>query len=291
MYFVPSGRIGFKKPDEIDFWSNRWILLSRDHTLMVQIRETLRVDDAYDSPMWDKDEQSRRISTSLNANGLDLRRFRMLAYDQSPDYADETLVLRDAEWMGEVEVSNGNHGGHSRYSGGQNARWRMTRDQILDSIVVRPRLAINDALRELCISLDTAGLNPRLIGETLVLGLHAPKDPHEARGTGGSIISTDSLTLVPPEGASAEIEEINNEYIESLKLADGAREMTSASGRGVLLRESQILQNYYSTNLHAFGHTRRVKLTAFYDDEDRKLTLDALERVFQSLKLHDWRRS
>jgi hypothetical protein len=102
MYFVPGGRIGLRKPDGIDVWSNRWTLLSRDHTFSVEVRETLRVNPEYDSHRWDKDYLNQRIGTSLALDGFEVRRFRSLRYGSSPDYAEETMVLRDAHWMGEV---------------------------------------------------------------------------------------------------------------------------------------------------------------------------------------------
>ena len=110
MYFVPGGRIGFEKPDDIDVWSNRWILLSQDHTLAVHVREDLWLGVDHGSYLWDKHERSQRVATSLALEGAEARRFRSLAYDPSPNYAAESVVVRDSDWVGEVEVTTGDHG-------------------------------------------------------------------------------------------------------------------------------------------------------------------------------------
>jgi hypothetical protein len=286
MYFVPGGRIGFRKPEGVDVWSNRWILPSKDHTFRVEVHETLRVSPEYDSRRWDKDSRSQRIAATLALDGFEARRFRYLASDPSPDYAKETVVLRDARWMGEVQVSN-NSLGLITHPGGQNARWRGAMDAILGSIVVRPQPAIADALGELGISLDTTGLHPRMVGERLILSLDAPRNGLEALGDGYGVIRTGSLTLMPPGATTAEREQHIDEDLSISKKERGIQVLVSPSCQGIVLKESEFLPGHFATTLHAYGRTRHLKFTASYDRKNRGRTLDALHRVFQSLTLHD----
>jgi hypothetical protein len=255
MYFVPGGRIGFKKPDEIQVWSNRWILLSRDHTFSAQVRETVRLNAEFDGYMWDKDDRAQRIPTSFAQDGFEVRRFRDLRYDPSPDYASESMVLRDAHWMGEVQVSNHRLG--LDHPGGQNARWKTTMDDILNSIVVRPQPTVADALAELRLSLDTIGLNPRLIGEELILSLYTPRNGWEARGGGANhfLIRTSALMLAPLGDTFAEREQFIEEQFAIHKETAGGRVLTSASGRGILADELKLMPGLFSTTLTAFGRT------------------------------------
>ncbi len=285
MYFVPGGRIGFRKPEGVDVWSNRWTLLSRDHTFRVEVHETLRVGPEYDSHRWDKDSRSQRIAATLALDGFEARRFRYLAYGPSPDYAEETVVLRDAHWMGEVQVGN-NSLGLITHPGGQNARWRGTLDAILGSIVVRPQPAIADALGELGISLDTTGLHPRLIGEHLILSLDAPRNGLEALGDAHGVIRTDSLTRVSL-GTTAEREQDIDEDLSIWNNERDVQVLVSPSCQGIVSKEQELRRGRLSTRLYAFGRARRVEFTASYDRKNRGRTIDALHRVFQSLTLHD----
>jgi hypothetical protein len=58
MYFVPGGRIGLRKPNEINVWSDSWTLLSADHTLMVDVREIIRLGAYNDEHIWATDKWS-----------------------------------------------------------------------------------------------------------------------------------------------------------------------------------------------------------------------------------------
>lgn len=111
VYFVPSGRIGFKQPAEIAPWSNVWALLSTDHTFDVRITETPRLGPDSDGYLWDKDDRSELIPTDLKVPGFEIRCFRDKQYDPSIDYSAQSVVLRDGEWMGNIKVSTGNLGG------------------------------------------------------------------------------------------------------------------------------------------------------------------------------------
>jgi hypothetical protein len=286
MYFVPGGRIGFRKPEGVDVWSNRWILLSRDHTFRVEVYETLRVSPEYDSRRWDKDSRSQRIAATLALDGFEARRFRYLAYGPSPDYAEETVVLRDAHWMGEVQVGN-NSLGLITHPGGQNARWRGAMDAILGSIVVRPQPAIADALGELGISLDPTGLHPRMVGDHLILSLDAPRNGLEALGDGHGVIRMGSLTLMPPGTTTAEREQHIDEDFSIWKDKRGIQVLVSPSCQGIVLKESEFLPGHFATTLYAYGRTRHLEFTASYDRKNRGRTIDALHRVFQSLTFHD----
>lgn len=285
MYFVPGGRIGFRKPEGVDVWSNRWILLSMDHTFSVEVRETLRVSPEYDSRRWDKDNRSQRIATTLALDGFEARRFRYLAYDPDPDYAQETVVLRDAHWMGEVRVGNKSLG-LIKHPDGQNARWRGAMDAILGSIMVRPQPAIADALGELGISLDATGLHPRMVGDHLILSLDAPRNGLEALGDGDGVIHTGSLTLVPL-GTTAEREQFIDSYCSMFKRWADSQVLVSATGRGVLLKEHKNTFGGFLTTLHAFGRTQHMEFVASYNGKQRDRMMSALHRIFQSLTLHD----
>jgi hypothetical protein len=70
MYFVPSGRVGFKRPNGIAPWSNVWALSSTDHTFDVRITQMPRLDPDSDSYLWDKDDRSELIQTDIKCQGL-----------------------------------------------------------------------------------------------------------------------------------------------------------------------------------------------------------------------------
>ena len=286
MYFVPGGRIGFNKPQEVDVWTNRWILLSQDHTLMVQVREALRLGADHDSYLWDKDKQKQRVSTSLALDGLEVRRFRDLGYDPSPDYASESVVLRDAHWMGEVQVTTNDQGGLTMLPGGQNARWRKVMDDIQRSIVVRPRPPMAIALAELHVGLDTTGLNPRLVGEEFILSLYRPNNAMEAWGANHPTIRSAGLTLLTP-GLPDEHEKVIDELFSIARQTPGSQVIAGAACRGVLQTELQIIPGFFAIKLIAFGRTRLLELSAFYESGNRGPMIDALDRVFQSLTLPD----
>lgn len=287
IYFVPGGRIGFRKPPEIRVWSNHWILLSSDHTLMIKVQEAQRLGPSGDGHLWDKDERSRRIAPDPAPPGFEVRRFRYLGYGDSPDYASESVVLRDAEWMGEVEAGNGSHGGLTPHPAGQNRRWEAVRRQVLDSVVIRPRLAVSAALAELRAELDTEGLNPRFVGEELILSLYTPRNAAEAWGANAPTIRLKGLTLVGPF-SSEDIDAVIEEAGTAASRARGIRVLTGNHCRGVLQPELNFAPGAFSTAMRAYGRARSVELVAYYGARDRFPVLDALDRAFRSLRFLDF---
>ena len=284
-FFVPGGRIGFAKPEEVNAWANSWILLSRDHTFSVTVREILRLGPYADSSMWDKDDRSQQIDTSLSLPGFEVRRFRDLRYEPSLDHAAQSIVLRDADWIGEVDVSNGNHGKPTELPG-QNARWQFVVEQVLNSIVVRPRLPVAGALAELRVGLDTTGLNPRLVGENLILSLYTPKNASEAWGANHATIRTSSLTLIPFARGDAG-DRIGDEISALARGIPGSRVLESAFCKGLLLPENRIAGQTFATAIYVYGRARSTTLTAFYNEAERGPLVEALHRVFQSIELRD----
>lgn len=285
-YFVPGGRIGLRKPPEIDAWSNRWTLLSKDHTLSVAIREALRLGPDHDAFMWDKDARSQRVGTSFALPGYEVRRFRDLRYGSSIDYASDAIVMRDSDWIGEVQASNSDLGSPIKRLGGQNARWQTLREQILSSIVVRPRPPISDALAELRVELDANGINPRMVGETLILSLYAPRGAVEAWGANESTIRIVGLPLTMP-GLPDEREKAMNEMFSIARTMPDVKVIKSPHCRGVVSPERRIVDETFGATIEAYGRTRTVKLQAIYKGSDRAPILAAMERVFQSMRLMD----
>ena len=284
IFFVPAGRLGFKNSPQISpNVISPWRLHSGDQTFTVQVREFLRLGRYNDSTWWDKDDRSAQVEPP-SIPGFEARRFRDLRYGSSPDYASETIVLRDETWMGEVEVSTGNHGRPTQPSGGQIARWRSLMDEILGSIAVRPKREIAEALDELRVNLDTGGLNPRMVGEQLILSLYTPRNASEAWGANHSVIRIPNFThqdIGNMSGAPDFLAELSetakNPFYEGI--------LASRSGHGLLSKEQKIANDAFATSIDAYGRTRHVQLTAFYNDRDRRSMLDALHRVFHSLEL------
>ncbi|MEO9340988.1 hypothetical protein ABFT80_26665 [Mesorhizobium sp. SB112] len=287
VYFVPAGRIGIRAPDELRPGPNRWSLLSSDHTMTVRVHEALRFGVEHDAHLWDKDDRSARVAPAPVIAGFEVRRFNDLRYGESPDYADETVVLRDDWWIGEVEASNSDHGGVSSHPGGQNARWASLREEILNAIVVRPRPAVADALAEIRVDLDVDGLNPRFIGQELVLSLYRPDDALAAWGSGYPVIRVSGFTTGLPVQAQLDEMLIDEQFAIASRLPH-YRMLTSLSGRGLISDELAIIPGQYATKLTAFGRTRTLELTAHYDDANRKPLLAALQRLFRSMTVHGW---
>lgn len=290
IHFVPGGRLGFRRPPEIGVWSNHWILLSTDHTLSVKVQEALRLGPSGDSHLWEKDAESRRIAPDPAPPGFEVRRFRYLGYGDSPDYAAESVVLRDAEWMGQVEVENGSQAGLARHPGGQNRRWEALRRQVLDSVAIRPRLPVAAALAELHAELDTEGLNPRLVGEELILSRYTPRNAEEAWGANAPTVRLQGLMLtlpLSPEDVEAAIEDAGT----PASRARGLRVLRGNHCRGVVQPELTFAPGAFSTKIQVYGRTRSAELVAFYGARDRWPVLDALDRAFRSLRLPDVPRS
>lgn len=293
MYFVPGGRIGIRKPQEIDVWSNSCTLLSADHTLMVDVHETIRLSPQDDAHIWAKDQwgpvkQSERVATGLVLPGFEVRRFRDAGYGTDLNYAAEAMVVRDARWMGEVKVTTGNHGGLTKQPGGQVARWLPLMASVFASIQVRPQLPVADALAELGVSVDTSGLNPRLVGNKLILSLYTPTSALESWASNRSHISLDDLSVLPtaPPGDQ---QTANDELFAISRKTRGSSVIDGRHCKGITQSEMALtgVPDLFSTRIRAFGRKRSQELVALYGAADREPILRALHQAFQSLSLSD----
>jgi hypothetical protein len=95
MYFVPGGRIGFKRPAAVKPRTSSWHLLSPDHTLQIEVREALRVDASWDGRMWDQGGRHALVASGSVSPGIECRRFRDQRYGRDADYGADVDVLRD----------------------------------------------------------------------------------------------------------------------------------------------------------------------------------------------------
>lgn len=287
-YIVPSGRITMTWPETIAPWSNRWSLLSTDHTFRVDIREHMWFPSESSQVLWDKDDRMKQIPAGLDVPGFEVRRFHDLRYGANVDYAGETVVLTDRDWIGEVDVSNSTLGSPHSVPGGQNKRWRATLEQVLGSVNVRPRLPADQALAELGASLDADGLNPRFVGEQLLLSPVAPRGSRERWGVGLSVIRVTGLPFIAPGRTNAERAGLIDELYEIAAKTPGVRPVKAGLLRGLVARELQFAPGHYSTEIQVFGHARMANLVAFHRADDRQVLVDALHRAFAGLKLDDW---
>ena len=287
-YVVPSGRIVIAWPETIAPWSNRWSLLSTDHTFRVDLREHLWFPSAGSQVLWDKDDRMRPIAAGLDLPGFEVRRFRDLRYGASADYAAESIVLTDRDWIGEVDVSNSTLGGPQSVPGGQNRRWRATLEQVLASVSVRPRPPVDQALAEFGAGLEADGLHPRFVGEQLLLSPVAPRDSRERWGVGLSAIRVAGLPLIAPGQTNAERARLVDELHAIAAKMPGIRPIEAGPLRGLVSRELQFAAGHYSTEIQAFGHARMATLTAFHRADDRRALVEALHRAFAGLRLADW---
>jgi len=283
VYFVPSGRIGFKRPAEIAPWSNVWALLSTDHTFQVRITEVLRHGPYNEAYLWDKDYRSELIPTNLEVPGVDVRCFRDKRYEPSNDYSAQSIALRDSEWIGNLDVSTNNWSGSFSSPAGQIARWRTLADSILASIVVRPMLPAKAALAELFADLDIEGLNPRFIGESLILSLNP-----EGWKVEHPIIRIEGLPFIAPGRSAEDRAAVISEIYDIARRDPSCRPIDGAQTRGLISPERESILDTFITDSEAYSKTRHVRLSAWYKAEERVALLDALRRVHQSLVMHDW---
>jgi hypothetical protein len=286
IYFVPGGRTGFRRPADMKPLSHSWRLLSRDQTLRIEVREALRIDATWDARMWEQDDQNALVASFDYMPGVEHRHFTDLRYQGSADYAADTLVFRDDSWIGQIKVSVSTLG--SRFlsvPGGQIEHWRAVVAAWYDSIRIRPLLPVPEALAELGVRLTLDGLHPRLAGDQLILSLAPPATRLEAAGADGSYILVADLGIIAL-GTREDREAATNLAFDIYRKLPGGRVIEGAPCRGVVLAERKP-SDVFATTLMAFGRTRSLKLTAFYDDADRAPILQALERVFGSLSLPD----
>lgn len=294
MYFVPGGRIGVKRPYEITVNTNSWTLLSSDHSLMVDVREMICLGNDHDAHVWAKDtggqvKQHVRIAADLVLPGYDVRRFRSTAFGRNLNYLEETLAVRDATLMGEVVVTTGDHGGLTSHPGGLVARWLPLIEKVFTSLQVRTQLSTIDALAEHGASLDTSGLNPRLIGNRLLLSLYVPATPLELWGSNRPLVTLEGLAIVSPMTKLSEQGAYMVDLFDISRKARAARVVEGAHCRGIQFAELSItgVPDLYSTRMLAFSKTRHITIDAVYGAEQRQPILRALQRVFHTLKLKD----
>jgi hypothetical protein len=286
MYFVPGGRIGFARSAEVKPWTSSWHLLSPDQTLKVGVSEALRIDPTWDDRMWAQDSRQGLVASGSVSPDLEYRRFRDQRYGSDANYGADTCVFRDDRWIGQIQVSTGTLGSPLlSIPGGQIARWRPVIDAILASLTVRSPPPVSQALDEYRVRLTVEGLNPRLVGDHLILSLAPPNSPFDASGVTGSHIFVEMLSALSL-GRPEELADATNAAFNIYRGLAGSRVVSGVYCRGVVLRENKVTDTF-ATTLMAFGRTRQLKLTAFYDDPEREHILRALENVLSSLDLPD----
>jgi hypothetical protein len=256
----------------------------------VEVREALRIDADWDDRMWEPDRHVL-IASGFLPLGIEHRHLRDERYAGDTDYRADTHVFRDDRWIGQIKVSTSTLGSSLSVPGGQIARWQSVIDALLVSLTIRASPPASEALEELRVSLPFDDLNPRFVGDQLILSLAPPTTPYEASGVTGSFISLPQLSLLP-RGRAEELEQITNAAFAIYQGMPGARVIAGSHCRAVALRENRLTDGddaVFATTVMAFGRTRQVKLTAFYHAGDRDRMLDALERVVFSLSLPDSR--
>ncbi|MCP3383417.1 hypothetical protein NLM31_23910 [Bradyrhizobium sp. CCGUVB4N] len=290
MYFVPGGRIGFQRPATITPQTNSWHLLSSDHTLQVEVREALRIDADWDERMW-APARHALIASGFLSPGIEHRHFRDQRFDEhDADYAANTHVFRDDHWIGQIRISTSTLGSQfMSVPGGQIARWRDVTDALIASLAVRPSPSASEALAELRVYLTLDDLNPRLVGNQLILSIAPPATPLEASGVNGSYILLSQLSLLPL-GSPEKLEQTTNAAFALYQGTPGSRVIAGSDCRGVVLRENRRADGdevTFSTKVMAFGRTRQLEISSHYSLGDRDRILQALERVVLSLSLPD----
>jgi hypothetical protein len=293
MYFVPGGRLGFRRSAAIKPFTNSWHLLSTDQTMQIEIREALRIDSDWDGRMWQPGRHAL-VASGFLSSGIEHRHFRDQRYGSDANYGADTHVFRDDHWIGQVTVSTSTLGSPLlSIPGGQIVRWRDVSDALVASLTVRAALPASEALAELRVDLALEGLNPRLVGDNLILSLEPPATPLEASAIRGSCIRLTGLSLLPL-GSPDERERSTNGAFDIYRKTPGSRVIAASHCRGVVLPEIRAADADDQTGLillshrvMAFGRTRQLTLDASYNSRDRNRMLQALERVVSSLSLPD----
>lgn len=285
MYFVPGGRIGFQRPPILAPLASSWHLLSSDQTFQVDVMEALRINADWDDRFWQPDRYDL-VRSGFLSPGVEHRHFRDRRYRDDANYSTVTHVLRDDHWIGQIKVSTSTLGSSFLSTpGGQVARWQGVIDELTASLNVRPSPSPSEALSELRVYLTPEGLNPRLVGDQLILSLVPPATPQESSGIRGSHILLSKLSALPL-GHPDEREQNTNHAFAIYQESPGNRVIIGSHCRGVVLPENR-RSDPFSTTVMAFGRTRELKLTAFYNGDDRGPMLQALEGVVLSLSLPD----
>jgi hypothetical protein len=284
IYFVPGGRIGFKRPTDVKPGNKTWRLLSLDQTLRVEVRESLRIDADWDARFWNP-ERKVLVASGSHSPGIEYRQFRDTRYEGSLDYSSETYALRDERWIGQIEVSTGTLGSPFSVSGGQIARWRPVINALFSSITVRPTLQVSQALAEHGVRLIADSYNPRLAGDALIFSVTPPTNAEETCGVIGSRVLVPELSMRRAQDA----DQIDMAF-DIYRRMPGSRVISGAFCRGVVRAESTLDDSgdpTFASDLMAFARTRQLKFQAFYNSADRTQILQALEQVFCSLSLPD----
>jgi hypothetical protein len=288
-YFVPAGRIGFIAPEGVETWTEASRLLSGDHGFSLDVYEQLRLGPDADDYIWEKDERSERVETSIRRDGFEIREFRDLRYGDSKDYSTRSIVLRDADWMGQVEASTQNLGLSTSPPEGQIARWRETTEAVFASITIRPQPPIERALAEVGIRLDAPHLHPRITGRNLILSLSAPRSNSEAWAANGPAIRCASVMNLAIGGDDEGWEKLIQDQFEM------TREMARRAGvephslegphvRGMLSAELEFMEGRFSTTLSLFSRNRFLDFTGYYDAQSRGPILAALRSIVDRIE-------
>jgi len=286
IYFVPGGRIGFQRPADITPRTSTWHLLSSDQTLQVEVREALRIDADWDDRIWQPDRHVL-VAFDFLSPGIEHRHFHDQRSGHDADYGADTHVFRDDHWIGQIWVSTSTLGSPFLSTpGGQIARWKGVMDALVASLTIRPSPPVPQALAELRVDLSVESLNPRFVGDQLVLSLLPPATPQEVSGIRGSHILLPQLSL-SPAGRPEQLEQAANEAFAIYQGMTGTRVISGPNCRAVVLHENRSSDDNFATTVMAFGRTRQLKLTAFYNAGDRGQMLQTLERVVLSLRLPD----
>lgn len=282
--FLPASRLGFVVPAGIEPAAEAWRLMSGDQTFGIDIYEQSRLGRDGDAYIWEKDDRSLKVPPSIARENFELREFRDLRYGDSNDYSTRTIVLRDAGWIGQIELSTRTLGPEPAAVGGQIARWKPQIDAIIASIAIRAPLPVADALAELGIGLDAPHLYPRFTGKTLILGLSEPKTASEAWAANGPAIRCTNILqgLRPIDDAERlelglDVESIISAMKESGRFEEELLEGPHA--RGMVSKELQFMEGRFSTTLSLFGATRFLDFTAYYGNDTREPMRAALKDV------------
>lgn len=288
-YFVPAGRIGFIAPEGIETWTEASRLLSGDHGFSVDVYEQLRLGPDGDDYIWEKDDRSERVEPSIRRDGFEIREFRDLRYGDSKDYSARSIVLRDADWMGQVEASTQNLGLPTSPPEGQIARWRERTETLFASITIRPQPPIVQALAEVGIRLDAPHLHPRITGRNLILSLSSPCTNGEAWAANGPAIRCASVMTLATGGDNEEWEKLIQDQFEMTREMAGSagvepRSLEGPHVRGVLSAELEFMAGRFSTTLSLFSRHRFLDLTGYYDARSRGPILAAMRSIVDRIE-------
>lgn len=287
IYFVPGGRLGFEAPEILRQSFDSWVLISGDETLKIGVSETMPLASSADEYTWNRDANSERVATGQSVPGFSLRRFHDKRFAPDKNQSNESLVLRSAEWMGELQVLTGLAAGARDDPAGQFARWRDVRERVFASVRVRPALPVSQALDELRIGIDTANLHPRMIGKDLVLGPQAPANARQHWGVDIANLRLSNLTALGVGTTPAQKEQFNTQMFKISLSLPGAKVVAARHCKAIEFPEQKVAGEADAFNkvLQAFGPARNITIVARYGQSTRAQMLRVLGATLQSLKL------